>query len=139
LTYKVASTHLLSDGTVNKGTYDLVINSETARCIYGFSNAPINAKIEITSADGENQVAVTNVTERDGWIHLAARGFTYSNPTLKVKLTQEAAPAATPKETPTPSVAVPAPAKSTIACVKGKTTKKVTGLKPVCPVGYKKK
>lgn len=29
--------------------------------------------------------------------------------------------------------------KTTIACIKGKTVKKVTGIKPVCPKGYKKK
>ena len=32
-----------------------------------------------------------------------------------------------------------ASAKSTITCVKGKTTKKVTGVNPKCPSGYKKK
>ncbi len=32
-----------------------------------------------------------------------------------------------------------APAKSTITCVKGKVTKKVTGVNPKCPSGYKKK
>ena len=37
-----------------------------------------------------------------------------------------------------PSVSVIAK-KSTIYCVKGKTTKKVTGAKPKCPVGYKKR
>ena len=29
--------------------------------------------------------------------------------------------------------------KATITCVKGKTTKKVTGVSPKCPSGYKKK
>ena len=29
--------------------------------------------------------------------------------------------------------------KTTITCAKGKLTKKVTAVKPVCPVGYKKK
>jgi len=29
--------------------------------------------------------------------------------------------------------------KTTITCVKGKVTKKVTAVKPRCPVGYKKK
>jgi len=29
--------------------------------------------------------------------------------------------------------------KITITCVKGKLTKKVTAVKPVCPKGYKKK
>ena len=33
----------------------------------------------------------------------------------------------------------PAPAKTTITCVKGKTVTKVTGIKPVCPKGYTKK
>jgi len=28
---------------------------------------------------------------------------------------------------------------TTITCVKGKLTKKVTAVKPVCPAGYKKK
>jgi NAD(P)-dependent dehydrogenase (short-subunit alcohol dehydrogenase family) len=32
-----------------------------------------------------------------------------------------------------------APKKITITCVKGKVTKKVTAIKPVCPTGYKKK
>ena len=31
------------------------------------------------------------------------------------------------------------PRKITITCVKGKLTKKVTAVKPVCPAGYKKK
>lgn len=35
--------------------------------------------------------------------------------------------------------AEPATKKTTITCVKGKTTKKVTALKPKCPSGYKKK
>jgi hypothetical protein len=29
--------------------------------------------------------------------------------------------------------------KTSITCVKGKLTKKITAVKPVCPVGYKKK
>jgi hypothetical protein len=47
--------------------------------------------------------------------------------------------AATP--TPTPTVAKPTTVakKTTITCVKGKTTKKVTAVKPKCPNGYKKK
>ena len=37
------------------------------------------------------------------------------------------------------NAAVAAPATTTISCVKGKTTVKVTGVKPVCPKGYTKK
>ncbi len=46
----------------------------------------------------------------------------------------------TARATTTTTVAASTPAaKITITCVKGKTTKKVTALKPVCPAGYKKK
>lgn len=37
------------------------------------------------------------------------------------------------------TVAITLGKKTTITCVKGKTVKKVTSLKPVCPAGYKKK
>jgi hypothetical protein len=46
-----------------------------------------------------------------------------------------------PVATPSPSAsAKPAtPKKITITCFKGKTSKKVTAVKPTCPTGYKKK
>jgi hypothetical protein len=59
-----------------------------------------------------------------------------------------ATPTPTPSETiaptPTPSATVvatvkPVAKKTTITCVKGKTTKKVTAVNPKCPAGYKKK
>jgi hypothetical protein len=40
--------------------------------------------------------------------------------------------------TPTPS-ASPSPKKTTILCVKGKVTKKITATKPKCPSGYKRR
>lgn len=49
---------------------------------------------------------------------------------------------ATPTPTPTPTVVAtvkPVLKKTTITCVKGKKTKKVTAVKPKCPAGYKKK
>lgn len=139
LTYKVASPHFNSKGDVQVGTYDLAIRSDVARCIYNFSQAPIQATLSIIYDTGEARTATTIVSERDGWLHLSAKNFTYSNPTIKVKLTQQAARVPTPKETPTPSASATSSTKSTITCIKGKTTKKVMGLKPTCPAGYKKK
>ena len=48
---------------------------------------------------------------------------------------------ATTTPTPAPTVIAPAPVtkRTTITCVKGKKTKKVSGVKPKCPKGYKKK
>ena len=150
LAYRVASPHYDSKGQVQIGTYDLAIRSDVARCIYGFTTAPIQASLSVVYADGESKNATTLVTERNNWLRLSAKGFTYSAPTLKVKLSQAAAaptPIATPSPTPTSEqVATPLPTakpapvkKKTISCVKGKTVKKVTAENPKCPAGYKKK
>jgi hypothetical protein len=146
LEYKVAAPHLKPDGEVFRGSYDLQIRSAAARCLYGFSNAPISANVEVVSENGEKQVAVTTVNEKDGWLYLSAKGFTFSSPVVNVKLTQEKAieapaptPTASPSETPA-AVAKPVVAKKiTITCVKGKTSKKVTAVNPTCPKGFRKK
>jgi hypothetical protein len=123
LNYKVGGLHYLPGGKdLALGTYDLVMRSETARCLYGFSKAPISATVSVVGGD-TTSVATTVVREKDGWLKLAAYGFTFSNKTLKVKMTQKAS----------------SPAKKTITCVKGKTTKKVTAVSPKCPAGFKKK
>lgn len=121
LTYKVAGVHFGPDGkTENLGTYDLVMRSDVARCLYGFSNAPVSATIAVQNEAGSVNVATKVVNEKGGWLKLAAYGFTFSNPKISIKLTQ------TKK-------------KITITCVKGKLTKKISGTAPKCPSGYKKK
>lgn len=136
LNYSVGSLHFKPDGSLNKGTYDLVLNSQAARCLYNFTNAPIGAVISITTSAGLEDVAVTSINEKDGWLYLSARGFTYSNPTIKVKLTQ-ALP--TPVPTMIAQASPKAVVKSTITCAKGKSSKKIMAVKPKCPVGYKRK
>ena len=129
LNYRVAAPHFLPNGMDTfKGTYDLLMRSEVARCIYGFSNAPIKASISIVSSDGSPQIATTVVNESAGWLHLSAKNFEFSSPVLRVKLKQDKAAIIE-----TPSV------KTSITCVKGKVVKKISGTKPSCPVGYKKK
>jgi hypothetical protein len=126
LNYRVSGLHFAADGkTPNLGTYDLVLRSDAARCLYGFSNAPVSATVSIAGADGAQSVATTVVTEKDGWLKMKAAGFTFSEKQIKVKITQESR-----------AIAVK---KSTITCVKGKVTKKVTAASPKCPAGYKKK
>ena len=96
LDYKVAAPHLKPNGDLMAGTYDLVLSSTVARCIYGFTKAPIGAKISITNADGTNQVATTIISEKDGFFRMGAYGFGFSSPTIKIKITQ--AKAALPKK-----------------------------------------
>jgi hypothetical protein len=131
LDYKVASVHYLKDGSEFLGEYNLYIDSKVARCIYKFSSAPISATISIVSDSGVRKVATTTMSESNGWIHLVAAGFTFSSPTVRVKLTQEEVKVAAP--------AVSVPKKSTITCIKGKSSKKVTAVKPACPSGWKKR
>jgi hypothetical protein len=138
LDYKVSSAHFNEADKLNVGNYNLVISSEAARCLYNFSKAPISATVSIVSADGTAQVATTTVNEKNGWLYLSANGFTYSAPTVRVKLTQEAA-VVTPTPIATPAAKPAVAKKTTITCVKGKTSKKVTAVKPVCPTGFKKK
>ena len=138
LDYKVIAPHYLPDGKEFKGMYNLVIKSDVARCIYGFSAAPVKATISIVSSDGTAQVATTVVGERDGWLYLSANNFTFSAPIVKVKLSQDAA-VTTPEKTVDKTAAKTIAKKTTITCVKGKTSKKVTAIKPTCPSGYKKK
>jgi hypothetical protein len=126
LSYKVSSPHYDSKGAVQVGTYDLALRSDVARCIYGFTKAPIQASISIVYDDGKSNSATTVVSEKDNWLRLSAKGFTYSSPTVKVSLTQ----AGSKQSTST---------KITITCVKGKTSKKVTAVNPKCPTGYKEK
>jgi hypothetical protein len=138
LDYKVMAPHLTSKGEVFKGTYDLRIRSEVARCIYGFNSAPIQASISVLSEDGTMQRATQTVNEDKGWLSLSANGFTYSSPTIQVMLTQsEPAPLPAP-DVSTQALAQPAVKKMTITCAKGKVRKKIAAAKPVCPKGYKK-
>lgn len=121
LKYKVTGMHYMPNGTDPVlGNYDLVMRGDTARCLYGFSSAPVSASISVFGDKGEARTAVTTVKEVNGWLKMAAYGFSFSSPTISVKLTQASAK------------------KTTIICVKGKLTKKVTAVGPKCPVGYKK-
>ncbi len=128
LDYQVGAPHYTSSGDVFKGNYDLIMSSTVARCIYGFSSAPVKATISVTSADGSPQIATTVVGESNGWIHMRAANFEFSAPTVKVKLTQDGAPST--------KTSLRVKMKS-ITCVKGKVSKVVTMAS--CPSGYKKK
>ena len=119
LDYQLASPHFESNGNVTSGSYDLLIRSDVARCIYGFSKAPITASISVISSDGSPKVATSVLGEKDGWLYLSAQGFEFSSPTVRVKLSQGSA------------------AVSQITCLKGKTKKVISGAKPTCPSGYK--
>ena len=158
--YNVRALHYMPDGTTPfQGTYDLNVRSTAARCLYGLGETPVSASVSVTSSDGQTQVATSFFNEKNGWMHFGAYGFTFSSPTVSIKLVKGASGTATTGEYKTPRlntgtgiykpiaskpvVVTPAPAKkTTITCVStknNKLTKKVTAVGPKCPAGYKKK
>ena len=152
LNYQVGGMHHNPDGSVFQGSYDLVMRKGTAQCLYGFTDAPITATVTVVDAGKEQRIETSSLQESgtgtEKWLKLSARGFTFSSPTLKIKLNQEkpGAPAATPAQSaPTTSSSqlaapvVKAAVKKSITCVKGKVARKVVGTKPKCPAGFKKR
>lgn len=141
LNYKVAGVHTNVDGSIFQGRYTYIVRSDTARCYYGFSDAPIVASVEVVSADNSAQIATVLVSENQstGFIKLQAENFTFSAPTIKVKLTQDKPIVVVKDEVAKAPVSSVAKKVITITCAKGKITKKYSGANPKCPSGYKKK
>jgi hypothetical protein len=145
LDYKVAAPHLTSEGKVFRGYYNLKMTTEMARCIYGLKPIPMQATISIVTENGEKIVGTTIVKSDDEWVELSAANFEFSSPTLRVKFSEivnkpqpTATPVATPMATPM-ATRMAVPKRSTITCVKAKLSKKISGINPKCPTGYKKK
>lgn len=137
LDYRVAAPHYTSGMQKFLGTYDLVMRSDTARCIYGLKNVPVNATISVVEGDEATTVATKIVSERDGWLRLAAYGFGFSAPTIKIKLSAQ--PTVTEPIRSGVQGSVTGKRPKSIMCVRGNITRKVTGAKLTCPKGFKKK
>ena len=158
LEYRVAAPHFAPDGkTENIGTYGLAMSITLLKCLYGITNVPTSASVSITTNAGVERVATVALNQIGKWVFLNAENFTFSSPTLRIKLNQTSSAATqstgtteVKKESPAPEVkevkevtaAKPAAAaakKITITCTKGKLIKKLSGTNPKCPAGYKKK
>ena len=167
LEYKVAAPHFAPDGkTENIGTYGLAMSITLMQCLYGITNVPTSASVSITTSAGGERVSTVALTQIGKWVFLSAENFTFSSPTLRIKLnqtssaaTQSTGTAEVKKDPPAPEVKkeVPAPEvkeikevvaakpaaasakKITVTCTKGKLVKKLSGTNPKCPAGFKKK
>lgn len=123
LSYRLASTHVDGKGNLNKGNYSLAISKKRADCLWKFDTAKASATISITNSEGTQNIAVSSLRTSKDWIYFDASGFTFSAPEIKVKLINGAAKSSI----------------KTIVCYKGSVNKKVSGLSPKCPTGYKLK
>jgi hypothetical protein len=89
LSYQVGGLHYNHDGTVFKGSYDFIMRSDTARCIYGFTKAPVQVAVTVTDVNGVQSASTSSVSESGGWLRIRARDFTFSTPTITAKITQK--------------------------------------------------
>ena len=130
-TWRAAAPHFAPDGvTVNKGFYKAVIPAADAALLWGMTN-PSDAvsalEISLTTEAGGTAAFLKNISVKNGKIIIDVSGFEYSRPKLKIGIKKGYKPAAKILN------------KTTITCIKGKAVKKITAVKPACPVGYKKK
>lgn len=136
LDYSVAAPHFAKDGSEFKGIYSIQLDANTARCMFGLSGTTFKATLSITNDKGENNVVTSIAKEEKGWFNFKVAGFTFSTPTIRLKL--ENAPTQTVAATPSPSSSSTTAKVKKITCSKGKVKKVVTGTNPKCPSGYKK-
>ena len=129
LSVTIPAPHLKEDGSQNVGNLNFEIPVAVANCMWGID---LKGATQTTVSLFYPELGTTEVMTADAKVlgdnyYLSLSNFHYSTPTFKVKIVQTTA---TTKVVAT---------KKTITCTKGKTTKKVTGLAPKCPTGYKKK
>ena len=89
LTYQLSGMKYEKDGSLTRGNYNLVMRSEVARCLFNLEKKQIRATVSIIYPDNSTKnVATENLGERDGWIYIQAKNFTFSNPKVRVALKQ---------------------------------------------------
>lgn len=134
LNFEVGSPHLDATGKVIQGIYSMVLSSKIAKCIWGSDLTNSRATVSIINDAGQTQVSTSALKALNDFYYFHISGFTYS--TKKISIQVEPTPIVTP--TPTPSAAPVATQRAKkITCVKGKNKKVISGVKPVCPKGYK--
>ncbi len=120
----VGNVHFDVDGKPLQGWFDLKIKGAKAKQWWGLepSIAIRSVQVQVLYEDGTSVVATTQAgyDKANDWITLKSQGFHFSSPQLRVTFGKPAL-------------------KTTVTCIKGKTTKKVTAVKPICPSGFKKK
>ena len=158
--YTASAPRLAPDGTtVNKGFYRAIIPIADAKLFWGLTNPNDAAKaliVSIITSEAGSKVALSSISVNKTNIVIEVSNFDFPDPALDIALNpnytgssaateanqNSSGPAATGTSQTAANNQVVTAAKAkttTITCVKGKTTRKVTAVKPVCPKGFTKK
>ena len=114
LEFGVASPHYKSDGQVARGFYEMQLNEQVAKCLWGTKVTPANVSLSVLDENGDSKVATAAISVKNGMVIFRATGFTYSSTKLSVSLKK-------------------------LVCVKNGLTKNQPKGKTTCPKGWKKK
>ena len=148
---RLSTPHLLPDGSVNVGYLEIRMPRAAALCMWKVDlDGSIKATVNITYEDGSTPSIATVNGKRIGDDYLIiSTGFHYSSPTLRVKLSQDnavktvensvSAQSENKNENKASAPAVAPKKIKVINCVKGKLTRKISGVSPKCPAGFVKK
>ena len=134
LNFEVGSPHLDPSGKVIQGNYSMVVSAKLAKCIWGANLSNSKATVSIVNESGTAQVTTSALKLLDDFYYFNISGFTYSTKKISIRLQPVTNPVATPSAKP-----VVKPVVKRITCLKGSVKKYVSGVKPVCPKGYKVK
>ena len=104
---------------------DMLINGQSVGNVCNVTGAT-SCPIANLGPDAAFSFTVTAVNSKGSATSAVSNVVSYASPTT------------VPPTTTTTTTTMP-PVRQTITCVKGKITKKVTAVSPVCPAGYKKK
>jgi hypothetical protein len=163
--YQVGAAGKTLNGEKRSGYFSMLMSKEVAECFYGKQATMPKVMLAITTKIGDTElVLATSIIEsQKSFLKVEAAGFGYSAKTLLIKLIESpeiiepetkttnsnvSGSSDVSKESESKSVSNSIPGTlasktnkmiKSITCIKGKTAKKVTGVNPKCPAGYKKK
>jgi hypothetical protein len=161
LIFNIYAPHLNAFGKLNTGTFHTKFHQAWLDCRFPGNTLSTATKIsvQVLNEDGTPQVSTSSTSVRNGLIEIHATGFHYSSPSIVAKRSSESLNSTNFLNTKfgddwsdtllnmagqSASSNLPGKAKvslkrATITCVKGKITRKITMVKPVCPKGFKSK
>lgn len=155
LSYKASAPRLSPDGkTVNTGFYYATISSADALALWGLTkpeDAASALTVSVRTSEGGSTAATKTVAVKNGRIIIQVFGFEFPDPMLDISLNpsydlmstsagaaSNMSAAGTVKTTASPKPS-PTAKVTSISCIKGNQLRKVTGVKPKCPAGFKKR
>lgn len=142
LNVPTGNAHFDVKGNVIDGWVETSIRGDFIRKIWNIEPkylSRVEVTVEYNANDTTAATSTTKYITAEDKIEIKAFGFHYSSPQIKIKFPKAAFIQPAPPPGPAPKIAPKPAQKITISCVRGKLIKKVSGVSPKCPTGYKLK